>query len=177
MTGFDHAEQDRLISDLICLGRIEQVDHAAKRTKVRSKTLSAWLPWPTEMGRNYRRWRPLRTGQQVILASPSGDMAQAVIVGMLYTDNLPAPESDPDLDLIEFENGAAISHDISNGAMVVTCTGDLTIEVAGTLSLNASNHVIDGPVDQNGGDLTSDGISVQKHIHPESIGSNTEGPQ
>ncbi len=165
MDDFTQTEHDRLLADLICLGRIEQVDHEAKRLKVRSKTVTGWLPWPAEMGRNYRRWRPLAVGQQVILASPSGDLAQAVIVGMLYTQALDAPSADPDSDLIAFTNGAVLSHNVVSGAMNITCQGNLTMDVAGTLTLNAAGHTITGPVTQTGGDITSDGISAQQHTH------------
>ena len=165
MNSFEHTEHDRLISDIICLGLIEEIDHPTKQLKVRSKTLSGWLPWPTEMGRNYRRWRPLRVGQQVILGSQSGDLSQAVIIGMLYTESLDAPTDDPDIDLIQFENGASVSHNITSGVMKVICKGDLTLDVAGTLTQKASAHIIEGPVTQTGGDMTSDGISAQQHTH------------
>jgi len=164
-SSFTQTEHDRLISDIICLGVIEEVDHAARRLRVRSKTLTAWLPWPAEMGRNYRRWRPLRAGQQVILASPSGDLAQGLIVGMLYTETLPAPSADPDIDLIEFINGARLQHNVASGDMALTCKGNLSMDVTGTLTLNAATHHITGPVTQTGGDITSDGISAQHHTH------------
>lgn len=177
MSGFDHTEHDRLISDIICLGMIEAVDHRTKHLKVRGKTLSTWLPWPAEIGRNYRRWRPLRAGQQVILGSPSGDLGQAVIIGMLYTQALDAPCEDPDVDLVQFENGASIRHNITTGALDINCNGDLTLDVTGTLRLKASTHVIEGPVTQTGGDMTSESISAQHHTHPESVGVVTGEPQ
>jgi len=191
MDSFNQTEHDRLIADLICIGRIVEVDHQAKRLKVRTKTVTGWLPWPAEMGRNYRRWRPLRAeaqedtqedtqaGQQVILASPSGDLAQAVIVGMLYTETLNAPSNDPDIDLIEFTNGAHLSHNVVSGDMTITCKGNLSIDVAGTLTLSAQAHIITGPITQSGGDITSDGISAQHHTHSgiKPGAANTGGPE
>ena len=176
---FTQTEHDRRMADLICLGRIEDVDHDNKRLRVRSKTLSGWLPWPAELGRNYRRWRPLAVGQQVILASPSGDLAQAVIVGMLYTHALDTPSKDPDTDVIEFTNGARLSHHAGSGDMRLTCQGNLSIEVTGTLTLTAGGHRLIGPVTQSGGDLTSDGISVQRHTHSgvKPGSSNSGAPQ
>ncbi len=84
---------------------------------------------------------------------------------MLYTESLDAPADDPDLDLIRFDNGALLSHDIATGAMHITCKGDLTLDVAGTLTQKASAHIVEGPVTQTGGDMTSDGISAQQHTH------------
>lgn len=139
MNSFEHTEHDRLISDIICLGTIEVVDHQAKRLKVRSKSLSGWLPWPTEMGRNYRRWRPLRAGTQVILGSPSGDMAQAVIIGMLYTDALNAPADDPDVDLIQWDDGASVAYNVASHEMTIHSKGELYIKADGDIWLDAQN--------------------------------------
>lgn len=177
MNSFEHTEHDRLISDIICLGLVEEIDHQAKQLKVRSKTLSGWLPWPVEIGRNFKRWRPLRKGTQVILGSPSGDMAQAVVIGMLYTSALDAPADDPDVDVISFENGAAISHNAATGDMNITCKGDFILDVSGVFVQKALAHVVEGPVEQTGGDMTTDGLSIQNHTHPESIGVVTGGPE
>ena len=84
---------------------------------------------------------------------------------MLYTESLNALTDDPDIDLIQFENGASVSHNITSGVMKVICKGDLTLDVAGTLTQKASAHIIEGPVTQTGGDMTSDGISAQQHTH------------
>lgn len=165
MTPFEHVEHGRRIANLICPGVIEAVDHAGQRLKVRAKTVTGWLPWPTEMGRNYRRWRPLRAGQHVILGSPSGDLSQAVIIGMLYTASRDAPAVDPNIDVIAFDNGASVRHDAASGAMTIVCKGDLTLEVSGTLTQKASAHRIEGPVTHTGGDIRSDGISAQRHTH------------
>ncbi|WP_280565030.1 phage baseplate assembly protein V [Chromohalobacter sp. 48-RD10] len=105
-------ELERRLNNLLMVGTILEVDHAARKLRVEVGAIrTAWLDWPVEIGRNFRRWRPLRQGQQVVLASPSGDPAQAVISGMLYSAALPAPSDSPDLDLVEFEDGARFQYD------------------------------------------------------------------
>ncbi|SDJ41519.1 phage baseplate assembly protein V [Billgrantia gudaonensis] len=109
------AELLRLIHNLVRLGTIAEVDHSARKLRVQvgraGEITTAWLDWPVEMGRNYRRWRPLRKGQQVVLSCPGGDLVQAKITGMLYSSALSAPSDNPDLDLIEFDDGARFQYD------------------------------------------------------------------
>ncbi|QTP60926.1 phage baseplate assembly protein V [Billgrantia antri] len=105
-------ELERRLNGMVMVGTILAVDHASRKLRVQvGEIRTAWLAWPVEMGRNFRRWRPLREGQQVVLVSPSGDPSQAVIAGMLYSSALSAPSDNPDLDLVEFEDGARFQYD------------------------------------------------------------------
>jgi len=197
VSGLQIEELERRLANVIRIGLVESVDHERKKLRVQiGDLLTGWLPWPVEMGRNFKRWRPLRVGTQVVLASPSGELPQAQIIGMLYTTDLSAPSSDPDLDLIEFDNGTTVSNNIQSGLLNVDCVGDVvatsaknvtvtaaetatlegstvmikstgsaTIQAAAGLTLQASALTIQAPVTQTGGDMTSDGISVQKHTH------------
>ncbi|QEW06356.1 phage baseplate assembly protein V [Nitrincola iocasae] len=159
------ADLNRRLESLIRLGSIAEVDHAGRKLRVKTGgLLTGWLPWPAEVGRNYRRWRPLRTGTQVVLACPSGDPAQAVIIQILYTTALNAPSADPDIDLIQFDNGSYIEHNAVNNTLNIHCSGEIT--------LSYEHLFMKGPVTQTGGDMTSDGISAQNHTH----GGITPGP-
>ncbi len=83
---FDTAELFRRFENLIRIGTIADVDYQGKRLRVKSgELLTDWLPWPAEIGRNFKHWRPLRDNTQVVLACPSGDPAQALIISMLYS--------------------------------------------------------------------------------------------
>ncbi|MCK0743566.1 phage baseplate assembly protein V [Chromohalobacter nigrandesensis] len=130
-------ELERRLNNLLMVGTILEVDHAARKLKVKvGEIRTAWLNWPTEMGRNYRRWRPLRKGQQVVLSSPSGDPAQAVITGMLYSSALPSPSDNPDLDLIEFEDGTRFQYDSADHVIKIHCVGDIVVENAKSITVN-----------------------------------------
>ena len=202
------ADLNRRIESLIRLGTIDQVDHAARKIRVRSGgLLTGWLPWPADVGRNYRRWRPLRTGTQVLLACPSGDPAQAVVVQILYTDALDAPSTDPNVDLIEFDDGTVIQYDSSSHHMTADCVGDITarspslvtvdcpqttftgaVTVQGLLTYQSgmvgsgsagggSTATITGSIQVTSGDVTADGISLKHHTHPGDSGGTTGGAQ
>lgn len=134
----------RRAGNVISIGTIAEVDHAAGRVRVDlGGRLSGWLPWPADVGRNYRSWRPLRAGMQVTLAAPSGDPANAQIVQTLYSAALPAPSDSADVDMIHWEDGAVMQHDTaahhllfdlrgSNGSLEVrTGTSQLLITPTG----------------------------------------------
>ena len=127
---------ERRLNNQAMIGTILEVDHAARKLRVEiGEIRTAWINWPTEMGRNYRRWRPLRKGQQVVLASPSGDPAQAVITGMLYSSALSAPSDNPDLDITEFEDGTRTEYDSAAHVIKIHCVGDIVIENANSITI------------------------------------------
>ncbi|MFN3881497.1 MAG: phage baseplate assembly protein V [Nitrincola lacisaponensis] len=200
------ADLNRRLESLIRLGSIAEVDHAGRKLRVKTGgLLTGWLPWPAEVGRNYRRWRPLRTGTQVVLACPSGDPAQAVIIQILYTTVLNAPSADPDVDLIQFNDGSIIQYDSSNSHLIAECVGDVTVKspsevkidspktiVTGELSVeglliyksgmsgsggSGTTASIQGNVQITNGDLTADNISLKQHTHPGDSGGTTGAAQ
>lgn len=143
---FRTRDLERRLNNMLMIGTVAEVDHAGRKVRVKVGDIhTAWLNWPAEVGRNYRRWRPLRSGQQVVLSSPSGDPAQAVITGMLYSSATPSPSDNPDLDLVEFEDGTRLEYDSENHRAVVE-VGDsrLSMDRARiTLSSNGSSLELD----------------------------------
>ncbi|EPJ56351.1 MAG: hypothetical protein OFPI_00180 [Osedax symbiont Rs2] len=132
------ADLARLIENLIRIGTIAVVDHGARKLKVKSgNLLTNWLDWPADIGRNYKRWRPLRLGTQVILTCPAGDPAQAMIIGMLYSNGRESPSIDPNIDLIAFDDGSYLEHHQGNKTLKLHSAGDLTISAAGNITIQA----------------------------------------
>lgn len=130
------AELHRQLNNLLRLGTIDQVDHAKQLLRVKTgDLLTDWLDWPAEIGRNYRRWRPLRVGTQVLLASPTGDPAQAMIIGMLYSNDIPTPSDDPALDLIQFDDGSYMKHNADSGLVHIHAAGDLFLTADGNVRI------------------------------------------
>ena len=176
MDAFDQAELARRLEQIICLGTLVKVYPETREIQVAIGNITTGkLPWPAEVGQNYLRWRPLRVGTQVVLACPSGDWQQAQVVGMLYTDVLKPDNSDAHLDSITFDDGTQITYDSQQHALSVHCHKALRLQ-AETLHLKAKAITMEGPIKQQGGDITSEGVSVQKHAHKDSLGGNTSKP-
>lgn len=132
------AELSRLLDELICLGTIAEVDHAGRRLRLDIRgQRTGWLAYPNEIGRNFRRWRPLRIGTQVLAACPSGNRANAVIVAIIPTDTLPPPTTDETLDRIAFEDGSLVEYDSAAHKLRVVSVGDIEAEAASNISAKA----------------------------------------
>lgn len=122
------AELERMLANMIQITTISTVDFAHKKIRVKlGPDESAELPWPADIGRNYVRWKPLRDGQQVVIACPDGDPAKAVIITQLYSDEMDSPSTDKNMDVIEFNNGARIEHNINNGIINLSGFSDVLV--------------------------------------------------
>ncbi|MBF0169319.1 MAG: phage baseplate assembly protein V [Alphaproteobacteria bacterium] len=137
------SDLNRRIDNLLCFGRIAEVDHANAKIRLDlSGRLTGWLPYPCEIGQNFRRWRPLRIGTQVLAACVSGNPANAVIVQILYTDPLPPPANVGHLDLVQFDDGTFISYDASKKLLELHSSCDILLHAPnGTIVLDAKNVV------------------------------------
>jgi phage baseplate assembly protein V len=141
---YDLAELQRKFAALVIFGTVSEVDHAAKKLRVAEGALTTgWLPYPADTGRNYKRWRPVKVGQQFIVLCRAGDPSQGVIVGELYHNANDAPSTDENIDLIQFENGNSIQHNVATGAITITAVGNVIVN----------------------GDVIAEGISLKTHTH------------
>ncbi|NKD56086.1 MULTISPECIES: phage baseplate assembly protein V [unclassified Haematospirillum] len=129
MSQWGIADLERRLANMVRIAIIEAVDHTNRKVRVTAKGfLSAWLPWPTETGRNFRRWRPLRPGQQVVLIAPSGDLTRAVIAGMLYSQTLDAPDNNENRDTILFDDGTCLQYDSADHHLYMN-VGQSTVSI------------------------------------------------
>ena len=73
------AELARLIENLIRLGTVAEVQVEPPRVRVKTGNVTtAWRPWFALRAGEDREWDPPTVGEQVILFSPSGNLAQGV---------------------------------------------------------------------------------------------------
>ncbi|MBB4267819.1 phage baseplate assembly protein V [Roseospira visakhapatnamensis] len=157
----DTADLHRRAGNMLRVGTIAAVDHDRARVRVAvAGRTSAWLPWPADVGRNFVSWRPLRPGQQVLVAAPSGDPANAVIVQTLYSGALPAPDTDPEADVIRFDDGTTITYRSDDHTLTIDTTRALVLRAAETLRIEAPH------VEITGQSLTHNGVNVgADHVH------------
>lgn len=135
------SDHSRLIDNIVCLGTVAEVDHAAARVRLNlAGRLTGWLPYPAEIGANFIRWRPLRVGTQVLAACPSGNPANAVIAQILYTDALPPPAHDGTRDLIQWDDGSLAEYDSAAKRMRVVSAGKIQAEAAGDITAAAGGN-------------------------------------
>lgn len=171
MSGVDITDLNRRVANLITVGRIEAVDYGTATARVRmGENLTAQLPMPAARAGGNRIWAPLEIGEQVIVLSPSGNLASGCIVSSLYSHAAAPPGDRAGLHRTVYANGAVIEYDRdANQFSMDLAGGSVTINAAGGLTINSTVTVT--------GDVIADGISLTGHTHPESIGTVTGGPQ
>ena len=106
---YHNAEANRLITDLLKVGTITEVSAGQMRAKIGDVTTHPIPSMRGRMGKTRDRNLP-SVGEQVVIASPGGDMSQAFVMGGLPAENdLEDRGSDPATDLGGgtqfFENG------------------------------------------------------------------------
>lgn len=87
------AELERRVANQRRTGVVTAADPAAGRWKVRLRDgmITGWLPAQEIAAGAIRIWAPPSLGEQVVIASESGDLADAEIIGRLPSAAHPSP--------------------------------------------------------------------------------------
>jgi phage baseplate assembly protein V len=142
MSDFSLSELIRRVHNVVALGTVTEVDHAAGRLRAAiAGRLTGRLPIPALIGRNFRAHVPMREGTQVLVAAPSGNPANGVVASVLYTDALPPPERDPNVDVVVFNDGTTLRYDSGAKKLDVSTPGDITIRCDGDMRLTAGGTI------------------------------------
>ena len=80
MSGYDIGELQRQLSNLFRIGKVKELDEANARVKLDVSGLTTdWLPWGAARAGKTKNWSAPQIGEQVMMASPFGDMGQGVL--------------------------------------------------------------------------------------------------
>ena len=151
ISGMNIADLARLIENIVRLGTIAEVQMQPPRVKVKSGTLTTtWLPWLALRAGADREWDPPTTGEQVVLLSPSGHLAQGLVLTGLFSDLIPANGERAGLHRRTYRDGAVIEYDsiakhlraTLPGTAEVTAEGDISITSGGKIQIAATGDVV-----------------------------------
>jgi phage baseplate assembly protein V len=121
---FELSEMQRMLANVVRVGRIAELDEAAARVKVTTGGLTtAWLPWGAARAGTTRSTSMPSVGEQVVLFSPFGDTAQAVVGFSLYQDNHPAASTSKDKEATIYPDGSMVEYDSASNTLTVTVAG------------------------------------------------------
>lgn len=166
ISGMNIAEITRLLENIVRFGTIEAVQMQPPRVKVKSGNIATtWLPWLNLRAGADREWDPPTIGEQVVLLSPSGNLAQGVVLTGLFSDLIPANGDREGLHRRTYRDGAVIEYDSiakrllavlpTGGKAQLTAPGGVTIlgnvDITGTVTVSA--------------DVVASGISLVTHKH------------
>ncbi|MBX9761558.1 MAG: phage baseplate assembly protein V [Pseudomonadaceae bacterium] len=146
----DLATLARLLENLIRFGTIAAVQMKPPRVKVLTGTLTtAWLPWLNPRAGADREWNPPTEGEQVLLLSPSGQLANGVAITGLFSDLIEANGDRAGLHRRTYRDGAVIEYDsiakhlraTLPGTAEVTAAGDITLTSGANITITAAGNV------------------------------------
>lgn len=174
----DFAALSRMLENLIRFGVIAAVQMEPPRVQVKTGTLTtAWLPWLALRAGSDREWDPPTEGEQVVLFSPSGQLANGVVITGLPSDHIPSNGNRAGLHRRTYADGTVIEYDsvahhlnatlVNGGTTNLVSTGGITIVGPITHQGNytqTGNQTITGKVDVSI-DVVAAGISLVKHPH------------
>ena len=184
-------ELQRQLDNLIRIGTVTAV--RSGQCRVKSGELETnWRPYLVPRAGNTRRRQRPTLGEQVLLLSVSGDLRNAYVLPALYQERLPEPsaeDEDPDLDRIEYPDGAVLEYRPSSGTLRASGIKEAIIAASTRVLLDTpltectQNLKVGGNIDADGkltaSSATIGGIEFGNHSHGgvENGSGTTGGPQ
>lgn len=172
------AEINRLLENLIRFGTVAEVQHVPPRVKVQTGgMLTTWLPWLAWRAGENREWDPPTVNEQVLLLSPSGQLANGVAVTGLFSDLIPANGERAGLHRRTYADGAVVEYDSVAHHLVATLPDGGTTELISTGGIHIKGDIThEGNYVQTGNqtvtglvtvtqDVIAAGISLVTHTH------------
>jgi len=164
-------ETRRRQSNLVRLGTVSAVDLARARCRVKSDgNETDWLPWLTPRAGDTIEWSAPSVGEQVLILSPEGVLAGAVVVRGLYSDAFPPPASTANIHLTVYPDGARVQYDHAAHALtaILPGGGTATVTASGGITLNGP-LTVNGETTINGETAINGNLNVSQTITAQSI--------
>lgn len=149
----DIAELFRLITNLIRVGTIAEVDLTTRPAKVRVASgalLTDWLQFAALRAGSSTTWDPPTTGEQVIVFCPEGDTARGIVITGLNSEEIPAPSASESEHVRVYPDGARITYDHAAGDLTATGIKTINAEASESAVLKCPDIILDGKVTVTG---------------------------
>ena len=127
-------ELNRRVAGMVTVGTVSQVDPKLARYRVKAGALeSDWIPMSQRRSGNTKTYESLDIGEQVVIAAPSGDLSQGVIIGSIPTEEREIGE-DAKEHRTKFADGAIVEYYDKAHAynIAIPAGGKLVISVGST---------------------------------------------
>lgn len=172
-------EAARLMQNAVRKGTIEEVRlKSPARVRVRSgDNVTDWLPWFALRAGGAdggRKWNPPVIGEQCVVLSQGGDLAQGVAFIGLYSDDMPQGSEQAACDRTDWDEENFFEW--LRGALTIYCTESVVLNVndkcsiaingervsitAGSAELEITPSRITSNVD-----IVAQGVSLVNHLH------------
>lgn len=155
---------------LIRIGTIATVDLAAATCTVELGDLvTGPIRWMESRAGATRSWSPPSVGEQLLLLCPYGELAGAIALRGIVSDQFPPAGSSLE-EVLLFADGARIAYDPESHTLTATLPGGSTVNVIADQVNIIGDVSIDGDVACTGTitadqDVIGDGKSLKGHRH------------
>lgn len=142
-------ELERLISNILRVGIVEEIDLEKKVCRVRTgENLTDWIMFGTDRAGAGRSWWAPSVGEQVLIGAIGGELSTAFILCSLYSFNHDAPSHSAEAMHKTFSDGAVIEYEPATGQLSVTGiknavvnASDVIDATAPIVTVNASSQI------------------------------------
>jgi len=149
-------DANRRLESAIRIGVVAEADYATSRVRVQSGgLLTGWLPWLERRMGDTVDWDPPHPGEQVVILSPSGEVASGIVLTGIPSDSCPHPIHDKNKCHRRYTDGATFEYDhkghhytvtVPNGGSIVFTIGATTLTLTGSdTTLVTPNLLVDSP--------------------------------
>ena len=156
-----NADYQRKLHNIATIGTVFAVNPSDQTMRLAvGDNETDWLPMPALAAGQVSVWRCPSVGEQFLLVSPSGELANAVPVVSLYSNQMPSPSTDPNEIFVRYNDRDMLKIDTRGSKLHLTInntTLDSTVLITGDLQVNGNIHA--------DGDIVAGSISLQNHRH------------
>jgi len=185
-----NAETQRRLHNIATIGTVIKIDadKALMRLAVGDNETD-WVNIPSIAAGSISVWRCPSIGEQYLLVSPSGELANAIPVISLYSEHNPSPSTDPNEIRIRYNDTDFCSIDVVNSQLTMHIS-QITNQAATSIVWDTPSATLTGNLQVDGSincgksiaaadEVTANGINLTTHTHGgvKSGGSSTEPPQ
>lgn len=163
MSAIDINDLQRRVANMIRLGVVGQLVGNAVTVAIEGDdgdlNTTDPRPWLTGRAGPDADWHAPEPGEQVVLLSPDGNMAQSVVLPALYSTTFPAPADSADVWRKKFKDGTVIEYDRAGHKLTVNLGEGSALVIAKQVTVDAAETTVTGnmTVEKN---LTVTGISA-----------------
>jgi len=183
---FKIADLFRRFENLIREGTISAANYEDNVFRVKIGEIeTGWLRCITLRAGADKAWNPVSVGENVVVLSPSGDLANGIIFPALFTGANPAPSTNPKKRLFRFSDEAVIEYDsethtlsavLPEGATTqITSPGGINfigdLSVLGNISATGDIHS-DAEVSDSTRSMSGDRDIYNSHTHSDPQGGS-----
>jgi phage baseplate assembly protein V len=118
-------------------GYVESIDGALCRV-VSGDLHTDWIQWFVPFAGETIEWLAPSIGEGVMLICPSGDPAQAIALPGFYSEDFPAPSTDPALHIRKYKDGALVQYDMAAHVLAVDLPAGATVNINAPGAVNVN---------------------------------------